>query len=182
MEKAFKIPRWHPLYSLYFQYLDNTQEAIQLLVEFRKENKIKCELIQTGVDPKTNEPWIWIGTIKDVKRIRHDKKMLGTALLKPKKNGMYPVRKHSQLWYNWVKKLKEHDDFRVLDEPSTIDYIAISNKKGGGDVGKFEREYLAVGKDLYLRFSSENDFIVNEGLVEIPLYQFYEMKEDKESG
>ena len=180
MIKAFKIPKWHELYSEYFRYLENTKDTIRILTDFRKRHKIKCELVLAGVDERTQKPYIMIGTHKDVKRVVADKKRFGTDLLKPNLRGMYSFRKNGKVYQDWLETLKKEDNFKILAEPKILDYIAFDND--GKDLGEFEKEYLVYDKDLYMLITSEKDFVVDEDFIEIEGYKFYDMKEEIEGG
>lgn len=179
INKAFKIPSWHELYSEYFRYLKNTQETIEILTEFRKEQGIESELVMTGTDERTGKIFLEIGTIKDVNRIKHDKAKFGTNLLRPNSRGMYPVRKNGPLHAKWVAKLLEHDNFKVLPEPSVTQYIAFDKK--GKDLGEYVKNFV-ISKDnsLYMMISSETEFIVTEDFIEVEPYKFIEIKEGKD--
>lgn len=175
IERTFKIPSWHRLYSDYFRYLNNTQQAIKLLKEFRKEQDIQCELILPYTDSRTQKQSLKIATTKDYRRIAHDKKKFGTDLKKPDSQGFYGIRLNSKLCQSWLDILKANDNFKILDEPKIAEYIGINNK--GKDLGKFEREFLVDDKDLYLSIKCEYKFIVVDDFIEIEPYKFYEIKE-----
>lgn len=178
MERTFKIPRWHELYSDYFRYLQNVEDTKRILTKFRNEHDIKCEWFVAGTEERTGKPFLCIGTHVDVERIIHDKKKFGTDLLKPDKHGRYAIRKNSALYKDWLETLRYEDNFKVLDEPRISKYLAIDNK--GKDLGEFEREFLVHNKELYVNVKTENKFIMTDDFIEIEPYKFYEMKEEEE--
>lgn len=178
MERTFKIPRWHELYSDYFRYLQNLEDTKRILTKFRNEHDIKCEWFAAGTEERTGKPFLYIGTHVDVQRIIHDKKKFGTDLLKPDKHGRYAIRKNSALYKDWLETLRYEDNFKVLDEPRISKYLAIDNK--GKDLGEFEREFLVHNKELYVNVKTENKFIMTDDFIEIEPYKFYEMKEEEE--
>lgn len=178
MERTFKIPRWHELYSDYFRYLQNLEDTKRILTKFRNEHGIQCEWFTAGIHERTGKSFLYIGTHVDVERIIHDKKKFGTDLLKPDKHGRYAVRKNSNLYKDWLETLRYEDNFKVLDEPRISKYLAIDNK--GKDLGEFEREFLVHNKELYVNVKTENKFIMTDDFIEIEPYKFYEMKEEEE--
>lgn len=177
MERTFKIPRWHELYSDYFRYLQNVEDTKRILTKFRAEHDLKCEWFVPGTDERTGKPFLSIGTHISVERIIHDKGVYGTDLLKPNKQGLYALRKNGGLYRDWLETLEYEDNFKVLDEPKISQYMAIDNK--GKDLGEFEREFLVHGKDLFVNVKTENKFIMTEDFIEIEPYKFYEMKEEE---
>lgn len=175
MERTFKIPKWHELYTQYFAYLENTKDATRILSEFRKKHGIECEFFIPGTDERTGKPFLIIGTYVDMNRIIHDKAKFGTDLLKPNHQGLYPVRKNSDLYKDWIATLKKEDNFRILDEPKINTYIGIDND--GKDIGLYEKEFCTDGITLLLRISSEHEYVVSDDFIEVEPYVFYDMKE-----
>lgn len=169
MERRYKIPSWHELYSDYFRYLENSKKTLEILTKFRKKHDIKCELMSAGTNERTGQPYLCIGTHKDYKRIAADKKKFGTALLKPNRDGLYGLRKNGTLYRDWLETLKNEDNFKVLDEPRISKYIAIDNK--GKDLGEFEREFSVVDKDLFVTIRSDQKFMVTDDFIEVETFE-----------
>lgn len=157
-KEYYKVPSWSELYSDYLGYLNNQKELMSILTEFRKNEGIKCELFNV-FNGKGGKIAIGIGS-KHEDRIAYD---MDRIPLKKEKGGMYPIHKGSKIYKRFIKFLKSHDNFEILNEPSIYDYIVFDNN--GTSKAKYKKKYIRAGNELYLYIESKTPFIVSEDFI-----------------
>ncbi len=148
-----------------------------MIKEFRIKSKIRCELFQYGLDKKTGDVILYCWS-RDEKNMEQDMIDNPKAFCKiDQEIGYRAIRKNGKLNRLLDKILKEHDNFRVIEEPDMKDYIITDNGLKG-DTGAYEREYAYVNEVFYVRVKCDKDFMIDEMLVEVPLEDFYEVTKD----
>lgn len=174
MIKRYKIPEWHQLYSDYFRYIKNRKRTREFVIKFAKDHKLYSGLIQVGTKTvmkfkkgryvEENVPYFMIND-NNPKILEHDLKILGTTALKRRNDGYYPLRVNSDEMRDWIKLLKDHDNFVILDPPEIKQYICCIDENGK-DFGDIVRKFEAQGDDLYLIVECNEDFIAVDAFIE----------------
>lgn len=162
MEKFYRIKKGSPLYSQYFEYIENTKQVNEVVKEFMVEHNIETHQYYASTDVLYIVP-----TAADLDKF--DK-----VLSKNVGNGLRPFKKTSKINKDWVELLKSKN-LRVLGKPFLGFYFKVA--------GKFSTRLFNIEEEVYASMSAGYDFPnpENEGFVEVKASEFYKIIEDAEA-
>ena len=183
----YEVPKDHPIYEEYGEYLENNDRLSQLVFQFMKENNLFCGLVRTGFELKTKKikdkyvmidcPYFMIKD-NDPDILKHDLEVLKGSL-KKEEQGFYPIALKSKYMDKWVKKIQK-ENFKIKSVPSIKEYITLHEiSKKSIENGRYYHSFAMEDDKLYMRIQTLNPFDLSGDFTKVSGKEYLFEKEVK---
>lgn len=161
-EKFFVVTEASPLYKEYFEWKQNCHDVNEFVKDFTKIRGIEAHEYYASSDR-----FYIVPTEND------SMKFISQLAAHELDNGLRAFKKNSSIGTAWVAGLKAHK-LSVKHKPFALFYVKNS-------CGRSQSRLFDISGTLYMSFSNESNFEVEDGICEIRGSKFYKAIEDYET-